>query len=106
MRASRSLWPHDAAIEIAVVAAGFKRYLIGVFRGRPFVDVDTPTGLVIAVHIAALDFRASREDFPRLFVKERLFLDAEIGRCQIQMHIVAMTDGIDIIGTMPGSAHS
>src|SRR5271156_4604951 len=87
---STLLRPDNRTVKHAVISPGFEGGLVGIFRGRPLVDVDTPARLIVSVHVTLADFRRTGKHFARLLVKKCFFLNSEVGGGEVQMEIVAM----------------
>lgn len=102
---STLLRPYDGAIKHAVISPGFEGGLVGIFRGRPLVDVDTPARLIVSVHVTLADFGRTGKHFARLLVKKCFFLNSEVGGGEVQMEIVAMADRVDIVRPVPCRPH-
>src|ERR1700722_9307849 len=102
---STLLRPYDGTVAQAVISSGFKRGFVGIFRGRPLVDVDTPARLIVSVHVTLTDFGRTGKHFARLLVEKCFFLNSEVGGGEVQMEIVTMADRVHIVRCVPGRSH-
>src|SRR5579863_1213512 len=87
-KAGRPSRSRNRTVKKALIAPAFEVTLVRILCGCLLVDIDTPSRLVVSVHIAAPKLWSSREYLSGCVVEQSLFLNPEVRRCQIQMHIV------------------
>src|SRR5204862_7303821 len=95
----RSVAPPDLAPAAVQVSTASRE---GSFRGRFFIDLDAPAGLLVGPEVAIFHHGAALEDFLGTLVKRRVLLNAKVVADQVERDIGRMADRRNVAGTVPG----
>src|ERR1700730_1367502 len=94
--------PYLSPTTIQVVSSG-RKWSLG---SSLLIDLNTPSRFFTHPDVSIFQLGATVEDFPRAFVKRRIFLNAEVIAHDIQRGIGHMPHRRNITRTVPGSFHA